>query len=131
MSLLRKALVGVAVLAVMSVLSVPARSIAGPALPSVLTPRAAHAQEEACGDGEACFFTDEDFGGDMTSTDQCATFDLGDAGVSSWVNNTDSNVVVYDVDGNFLWIEEPGTSESSVDPELGAAWALVECASKR
>lgn len=129
MSLLHKALVGVAALAVMSVLSVPARSIAGPALPSLLTPMAVHAQQAVCGDGDACFFTEADFGGDVTSTRHCGEVDLGDAGVASWVNNTDSLVAVLDDEGDELWVEDPNTSGPSVDTDLGsrATSALVVC----
>jgi hypothetical protein len=81
----------------------------------------------SCGGGGAC-----GDGGRMLQFDTCGNQSLGTYGfsgqTSSWVNNTDSYVTVYDANNALLWSEAPGYSSSYVgsgDNDKAASFWLI------
>ncbi len=94
--------------------------------------------------GWTCFYQNIDFnhyscgagacgdGGRMLEFSACGAKSLGTYGFSdqttSWVNNTDSYVTVYDVNNSLLWSESPGSASSyvgSADNDKAVSFWLI------
>jgi hypothetical protein len=81
----------------------------------------------SCGGGGAC-----GDGGRMLQINSCGNQSLATYGfsgeTSSWVNNTDAYVTVYDGNNSLLWSESPGSASAyvgSVDNDKAASFWLI------